>query len=113
MLLTALAHDSRWFGPAVVATGIYLTFWIAYGLPTLRWPGDRDHSYGLFLYGFPVQQALVALMPDIQPLPLFALASVGALGLALLSWHLIERPALRWKRRTSASSHTAVVEPAV
>jgi len=108
VLLAALAHGSRWFTPAAVAGAIYLTFWLAYGLPTLRWPGNRDYSYGLFLYGFPIQQALVALFPQISPLLLFAAALPCALVLAVLSWHLIEHPALHWKRRRKAELLPAV-----
>jgi len=99
-LLAAVLHGSRWFGPAAVAAAIYFTFWAAYALPTLRWPGDRDYSYGLFLYGFPLQQALVALFPGIAPLQLLPAATALALAAAMLSWHLVERPALRWKRGT-------------
>ncbi|QNP40832.1 acyltransferase family protein [Lysobacter solisilvae (ex Woo and Kim 2020)] len=99
VLLMALAHGSRWFGPATVAAAIYFTFWAAYALPALRWPEHRDYSYGLFLYGFPVQQALIASFPQIPPLALFPAATAGALVLAALSWHLVELPALQWKRR--------------
>ena len=96
--LAAVAlHGTRGFGPAAVLAAIYLTFWAAYRLPALRWPGGNDYSYGLFLYGFPVQQSLVALMPGLSPLQLLPLSAAGALVLAVLSWHFIERPALRYK----------------
>lgn len=97
VVVAAIAHGSRWFGPAVVLGALYFVLWAAYALPTLRWPGTRDYSYGLFLYGFPVQQSLVALFPDIAPLALLPTASAVALLLAAASWHWIERPALRWK----------------
>ena len=55
-----------------------------------------DYSYGLFLYHFAVQQALMELMPGSRHwwlnLPLtLALTTL----LAALSWHLVEKPALR------------------
>ena len=93
------AHGSRWFGPAVVMGAIYGVFWAAYALPARRWPGTRDYSYGLFLYGFPVQQSLVAVFPDIAPLALLPTSTAGALALAAASWHWIEQPALQWKRK--------------
>jgi peptidoglycan/LPS O-acetylase OafA/YrhL len=95
--VAALAHGGRWFGPAVVLGAIYFVLWAAYALPTLRWPGTRDYSYGLFLYAFPVQQSLVALFPDIPPLALLPTAATGALLLAAASWHWVEQPALQWK----------------
>lgn len=92
-----LAHSTPGFGPVAVLTAIYFTFWAAYRLPTMRWPGGQDYSYGLFLYGFPVQQSLMALLPALMPLQLLALSAAGAMALAALSWHLVERPALRFK----------------
>ena len=76
----------------------YFTFWFAYRLPAipLRLPGD--YSYGLFLYGFPVQQAIVQIDPGIGALPLTAVALSVALVLAVLSWHGVERRALDLKR---------------
>ena len=68
--IAVFAHGSRWFGPAVVAGAIYFVLWAAYALPAIRWPGTRDYSYGLFLYGFPIQQSLVAAFPEITPLAL-------------------------------------------
>lgn len=98
LALTALAHGSRWFGPALVTTTVYGVLWISYRLPALRWPASRDYSYGLFLYAFPVQQSIAALAPGIGPWPMCALATTITLALAYLSWHLIEAPALRLKR---------------
>lgn len=96
-IAAAALHGTRGFGPAAVAAAIYFTFWAAYRTPALRWPGGNDYSYGLFLYGFPVQQSLLALMPGLSPLQLLPLSAACALFLAVLSWRLVERPALRYK----------------
>lgn len=85
-----LSRGTVAFHPLVVATIAYGSYWFAYALPALRWPKHVDYSYGLFLYGFPVQQALLALWPKLGPLPLFALATPIALLFAALSWHLLE-----------------------
>jgi peptidoglycan/LPS O-acetylase OafA/YrhL len=53
-----------------------------------------DYSYGLYIYAFPIQQTLRQYFVDIGPLQLFAAASVLTLLCAMLSWHLIEEPAL-------------------
>jgi peptidoglycan/LPS O-acetylase OafA/YrhL len=97
-VLTWLLRDSAFAYALTIACLTYFTFWFAYRLPAipLRLPGD--YSYGLFLYGFPVQQALVQLDPDIGALPLTAGALAVALLLAVLSWHLVERRALDLKR---------------
>lgn len=107
-LLAAASHGTRWFGPAAVLAAIYFTFWAAYRLPAMRWPGGNDYSYGLFLYGFPVQQSLLALMPGLSPLQLLSISAACALLFAVLSWHLIERPALRYKPSPAAPPLPAV-----
>jgi peptidoglycan/LPS O-acetylase OafA/YrhL len=56
-----------------------------------------DCSYGLYLWGFPVQQTVIHFAPGIAPLSLFAVAGGAAFICALLSWHLVEKTALRRK----------------
>ncbi len=107
--LAAVAlHGTRGFGPAAVLAAMYFTFWAAYRLPAMPWPNGHDYSYGLFLYGFPAQQSLVALMPALSPLQLLPISVVCALSFAVASWHLIERPALRRKPTAAAPPLPAV-----
>src|SRR5206468_11131380 len=79
----------------------YLVLFAAYRGPrrllVLTRPGDA--SYGMYLYGFIVQQAFLSGDPSIPPLVLFALAAPITYALGLVSWHLVESPALRLKRR--------------
>lgn len=98
VLATLASREHPAFGPIATATAIYATWWFIYALPVLRFPLQGDYSYGLFLYGFPSQQAIVALLPGITPALLFPLATALAFVLAALSWHLLERPALHLKQ---------------
>jgi peptidoglycan/LPS O-acetylase OafA/YrhL len=61
-----------------------------------------DYSYGTYIYAYPVQQALMALRPDLSAVPLFVLSFFVTLVLAVASWHFIERPATGLARRPSA-----------
>ena len=67
--------------------------------PWLRRAGRfGDVSYGLYLYAFPVQQTLIWLYRDkLSWLAVFMLVLACTLGLALASWHLVEKRALRLK----------------
>lgn len=61
-----------------------------------------DYSYGIYLYGWPIQQTLVALLPDQKSLLLHVLLVVPlTLGFAAFSWHVIEKPILALRKRFS------------
>jgi peptidoglycan/LPS O-acetylase OafA/YrhL len=63
-----------------------------------------DISYGTFLWGFFVQQAIVQAMNGaITPLELAFISLPVSWCLGALSWHLVEKPALRWRPRTAAT----------
>jgi len=86
-----------------VSTPIVLApilFWFANHLP-LMGVEERvggDYSYGLYIYGYPVQQLLANLGIHKEGLLVYGTASlVLALLLAILSWRLIEKPALSLK----------------
>jgi peptidoglycan/LPS O-acetylase OafA/YrhL len=74
-----------------------------------------DYSYGIYLAGFPLQQALIQLMPWLKnPAVFFALSAAAAGTIAAISWHLVEKPILKLRRKFSVAAriHTAA-EPAV
>jgi peptidoglycan/LPS O-acetylase OafA/YrhL len=103
-LLYALALDTR----LELTLTLGLTAYGALVLATLplgalrRWTNRTDVSYGTYIYGWPVSQLLLHLWPGLSAWSL-ALASIPlAMGLGLLSWTLIERPALAWKLRRRA-----------
>jgi peptidoglycan/LPS O-acetylase OafA/YrhL len=80
---------------------VYATLVLAYH-PSLDVPGFRrlgDYSYGIYVYAYPTQQAIASVLGPMPPLLLFGLAYPAIFVLAFASWHAIERPALRFKRR--------------
>jgi peptidoglycan/LPS O-acetylase OafA/YrhL len=100
LFVTALAHKSFLF-PYLFGTAIaYFCFWFAY-VPNFHWFNRfGDYSYGLYLWGFPVQQAVSATIgKPVHPWVNLAVSLPIAFALAIASWHLIEKPALRWKTR--------------
>ncbi len=70
--------------------------------PRLQWPWFRrmgDYSYGVYVYSFPLQQTLMQRVPDLEPAGLFLLSLPLSIGVAFISWHALEQPALRLKSR--------------
>jgi len=58
-----------------------------------------DYSYGLYIFAFPVQQAIMQWLAPSNGWITFALATPIVLALAVASWHLVEAPALTLKQR--------------
>ena len=58
-----------------------------------------DLSYGVYIYGFPLQQLLLFAGVNVAALPFAALSLVVTLPMAALSWFLIEKPSLTLKAR--------------
>jgi peptidoglycan/LPS O-acetylase OafA/YrhL len=56
-----------------------------------------DVSYGVYLYGWPIQKLLLWYMPSLTPWALFGIAAPAAILAGAGSWFLIEKPALRFK----------------
>lgn len=77
----AIGYTALWFGAARI--------------PLIRsYNRLGDYSYGTYIYAFPVQQAIVAVLPGISPLHMVMLAIPIVIMLAALSWYYVERPAL-------------------
>jgi peptidoglycan/LPS O-acetylase OafA/YrhL len=57
-----------------------------------------DFSYGIYLYAFPVQQTTIMLFEgQISPMHVFLISFPITVFLAFVSWHFIEKPALKLK----------------
>jgi peptidoglycan/LPS O-acetylase OafA/YrhL len=102
ILVTAIAHKSFLFPYLFGLTVAYFCFWFAY-VPNFHWFNRfGDYSYGLYLWGFPVQQAVSASIgKPVHPWVNLAVSLPITLALAVASWHLVEKPALRWKSRSA------------
>jgi peptidoglycan/LPS O-acetylase OafA/YrhL len=89
--------------PALIVGGGYLLFYlVSLRMPSLRWM-ERfpDISYGLYLYGWPVEILWIWYFRG-SPWITFAAAMVICSTLGWLSWHYVERPMLALKPRPSA-----------
>jgi peptidoglycan/LPS O-acetylase OafA/YrhL len=98
--LCVLFHGTPQFYITFFVALIYLTFYLGFldvrWLPKIR---RRDLSYGVYLYGWPVQQVVVMLVPGQSAMFNTVVSCACALILAFLSWQLIENPALKLKKR--------------
>lgn len=100
---TALLAATPLAGVASMITVAYLVFCVgalSFGAVG-DWVDRNDMSYGTYLYGWPIQQSLISIWPSLPVLALIAVAAPLAMLAGLLSWSLVEKPALRLKRSRS------------
>lgn len=72
-------------------------------LPRTWFSAGADYSYGIYLYGFPVQQMVVSFTMSRDSLLLNVVVSVAiCTAIAAVSWHFIEKPALGLKTKLTA-----------
>jgi peptidoglycan/LPS O-acetylase OafA/YrhL len=67
-----------------------------------------DYSYGIYVYAFPIQGLMVWALGPQTPLMNILTAFPLTLFCAVLSWHLIERPALRYVRQQARAGGAAL-----
>jgi len=103
LVALASAAASIPLGLFILLFPIFGSYLVLYAALERRWPvvpaaRFGDLSYGLYIYGWPVEQLVTRLLGGAAPWwQVFALSLPAAAAVAFLSWHLIEAPALRLK----------------
>lgn len=85
----------------------YIVLYIAYiHTPILnKWGKYGDFSYGIYIYAFPIQQLLVYYFKDYLNIPIFFISSfMLTLFVSAISWHIVEKNALKLKNIEFRSS---------
>jgi peptidoglycan/LPS O-acetylase OafA/YrhL len=123
---------ARWwlFGLSIIGTYVFLSFshtiylapvFVTYcivflgvkGLPEFQWLRTRDYSYGIYLYGYPIIQALIASFPVLRGngVLTFVVGTTSTIVFAAFSWHVIERRPLMFKNRLPKRLFPAAARP--
>ena len=93
---------------------IFYLILVAGANPTIRKIRlNGDYSYGVYIYGFPVQQAFNHFYPQIESYPSMFITIPLSLIMGYISWNLIEKPSLlaikgRIKALTRAKAPTYI-----
>ena len=98
-LISAALINSDVFFILYVLTIAYILFYVAY-IPSgyiRKYNQMGDYSYGVYIYAWPVQQSVAALIPGVSVLSMLLTSTFITFLLAALSWHLLERRALSLK----------------
>jgi len=92
----------RYGGFSTIGTvaGVYLVMYLAARLPRqVQWIGAKnDYSYGVYIYGFLVQQVTAYLgWYKLGYVPWVVICFAISFGCAWISWHLVEKRAMSLK----------------
>jgi peptidoglycan/LPS O-acetylase OafA/YrhL len=101
MVLLSAVPYGEYFAPWFIVYAV-----VVFGLldpPRMAIVNGADYSYGLFLYGYPIQQALAATGPwaRVWYINILAAVAIGTI-FAAFSWRVVEKPAMGlrpWLRR--------------
>jgi peptidoglycan/LPS O-acetylase OafA/YrhL len=97
VLVVSVGHWGAQLAAPLIA---FALLWLSTVLPSPAVVRRHDISYGVYIYAFPIQQLLVYAGAHRLGLPAYdVLAALTTAAVAVVSWRLVERPALRWARR--------------
>lgn len=102
---TALLVNTPYYDFVLRLTLPYFVYCVAFSqiAPLQKSRGLPDISYGIYIYGFPVQQALSALYVETLGFwGLLGLSLIVTIGLATASWYIIESRSLARKHSGEA-----------
>ncbi len=103
----ALAFVTSGLRLALPTAGAYLVLYAGIAIAPIRLRPQGDLSYGVYLWAFPIQQAVTQFLGPNAGAPLNVLISLPIVtGFAWMSWHWVERPALYLRSRYGARYRT-------
>lgn len=98
LVFSSLGTSAAWVLASLGISLATISLGLLYVDKTIR--GRFDISYGIYLYAFPVQQ-LIINKTQLAFFPSMAVSAVIVIGLATLSWLIIEQPALALAHRNT------------
>lgn len=92
------------FGIVYRLTLAYLVIYLALVARRFPFAPRGDYSYGIYIYAYPIQQALATFVTGITPVQMIALSGVITFAFAFASWHGVEKHALRFKEHLAGGT---------
>ena len=90
----------------------YGLLWLASANFLKRLKPKHDYSYGIYLYGFVIQQIVASVYPSLNNYLAFLISVPVTVALAAASWHWVEHPCLSvYRRQAMKMAGNNVVPP--
>lgn len=110
----------QWHNEVAPMANVFLTVPVVYvvlflglsKLPTLPLFHRGDYSYGIYLYGWPLTQAVRFIAPEYSKNWVFLLVAslIPITIFAAISWHFIEKPILQLRKKFSFVARQRLAE---
>jgi peptidoglycan/LPS O-acetylase OafA/YrhL len=83
------------FMPFFYVTLIYIMLVLGASKTLIKIKLPGDYSYGIYIYGFVLQQVIAHFLPNISPYKSLIFTLPIIILMAILSWHFIENPSIK------------------
>jgi peptidoglycan/LPS O-acetylase OafA/YrhL len=104
-------RDTAGAQPLFYLAFVYGVLWVGTTPLLHRFVPRNDYSYGIYLYGFLVQQCVANLAPHLGHQTAVLIAAPFILLCAALSWRFVERPVLVWCHKRLARTPRSLAVP--
>lgn len=98
LFFAASQHKMASFGVAYSIVIPYAVFYLSFAPGGTWFNRFGDYSYGVYLYGWISQQLVMTALPTASNAANTGLGCAMALCFAALSWHIVEKPALKYRQ---------------
>ncbi|HEY1997189.1 acyltransferase [Paraburkholderia sp.] len=102
MMVFLVFRDTAGAQPLFYIAFVYGVLWVGTTPLLHRFVPRNDYSYGIYLYGFMMQQCVASIAPHLSHQVSVLVAAPFILLCAALSCRFVERPVLMWCRRRLA-----------
>ncbi|MGT2471970.1 hypothetical protein [Paraburkholderia terrae] len=89
-----MVRTSSIAAPFFYVAFIYVLLLLAVSPSLRRLNPAHDYSYGVYLWAFPMQQIVAAHFPTMDNLLGLGISVPMTIVAAMISWHLVEKPAI-------------------
>lgn len=111
LMVFMVFRDTAGAQPLFYLFFVYGVMWVGTTPLLHRFVPRNDYSYGIYIYGFMMQQCVASLAVHLNHQTAALIATPFILAFAMFSWHFVERPVLQWCRRRLARPARSIVVP--
>jgi peptidoglycan/LPS O-acetylase OafA/YrhL len=98
LMIFLVFRDTAAAQPLFYVTFVYGVLWTGSTPALRRFVPRNDYSFGIYIYGFMMQQSVASVAPHLNHVQATLVAAPFILLCAAASWHFVERPVLAWCR---------------